>query len=93
MHVAKPCSMSDSPPLTEVSSPRLRVPVFYVGATLRRRIEEDLVDERRAIKSLREMLPYLAQDDPNTRPLVEAILASEQARSDELSELLDGTRR
>lgn len=85
--------MSDSLPLTRVSSQRLRVPDFYVAATLRRRIEEDLADERHAIKSLREMLPFLAQDDPSTRPLVEAILASEEARSDELSDLLGGTRR
>jgi bacterioferritin (cytochrome b1) len=85
--------MSDLPPPSDVSSQRLRVPDFYVATALRRRIEEDLADERRAIKSLREMLPFLAQDDPAARPLVEAILAKEKARTDDLSDLLDGTWR
>ena len=91
--VAKPPPMFDSVPPARVSSPSSPASGFYVSASLRRRIEEDLADERHAIKSLREMLPFLAQDDPAARPRIEAILASEQARTDELSDLLDGTRR
>jgi bacterioferritin (cytochrome b1) len=93
MDVAKSPPVRDSVPLTSVSIRSLRVSHFYVGATLRRRIEEDLAYERHAINSLREMLPELAQDDPAARPRIEAILASEQERADELSDLLDGTRR
>ena len=85
--------MSDFVPPADVSTVRSRIPGFYVAATLRRRIEEDLAADRHAIKSLREMLPFLAQDDPSTRPLVESILESEQAHFDELTDLLDGTRR
>ena len=65
---------------------------FYVASSLRRRLEEDLADERHAIQSLRAMIPLLACDDAATRPLVEAILAAEELRANELSDLLDGIR-
>jgi bacterioferritin len=52
-------------------------------------IKEDLVAERIAIDSYREMVAYLANDDPTTRRMLEEILAMEEEHADDLSGLLE----
>jgi bacterioferritin len=63
---------------------------YVEGGTLREMIKEDLIAERIAIESYREMVGYLAQQDPTTRRMLEEILASEEEHAEDLSSLLEG---
>jgi len=63
---------------------------YVEGATLREMIKEDLIAERVAIESYREMVGYLAQQDSTTRRMIEEILASEEEHAEDLSSLLEG---
>lgn len=51
-------------------------------------IRENLVAERIAIESYREMVRYFSDRDPTTRTLLEGILATEEEHADELADLL-----
>jgi bacterioferritin len=62
---------------------------YVEGAKLREMIEEDLVAERVAIDSYREMITYFAAFDTTTRRLLEEILAVEEEHADDMAELLD----
>ena len=61
---------------------------YVEGDSLADMIREDLVAERIAIDSYREMIAYLANDDPTTRRLMENILAMEEEHADDLVTLL-----
>jgi bacterioferritin len=63
---------------------------YVEGSNLKEMITEDLVAERVAIESYREMIGYMGDRDPTTRRLLEEILASEEGHADDLSSLLDG---
>ena len=52
-------------------------------------IKEDLVAERIAIDSYREMIAYRGNDDPTTRRMMESILAMEEEHADDLVSLLE----
>jgi bacterioferritin len=52
-------------------------------------IKEDLVAERIAIDSYREMIRYFGNDDPTTRRLMETILAVEEEHAEDLVTLLE----
>jgi bacterioferritin len=52
-------------------------------------IREDLVAERIAIDSYREIIHYLGADDPTSRRLMEEILAKEEEHADDLAKLLE----
>jgi bacterioferritin len=62
---------------------------YAEGGTLREMIKEDLIAERVAIESYREMIGYLAEQDPTTRRMLEEILASEEEHAEDLSSLLE----
>jgi bacterioferritin len=62
---------------------------YVEGTTLREMIEEDLVAERIAIDSYREIASYFATFDTTTRQLMEEIQAKEEEHADDLAELLD----
>src|SRR5690606_40417898 len=47
-------------------------------------IREDLVAERIAIDSYREIIAWLGNDDPTTRRMLEEILAVEEEHADDL---------
>ena len=67
----------------------LRSHAEYVeGDTLIHMIKEDLVAERIAIDSYREMVAYLGHDDSTTRRMLEGILAMEEEHADDLAGLL-----
>lgn len=51
-------------------------------------IKENLVAERIAIDSYRQMISYVGDQDPTTRRLLEEILAVEEEHADELADLL-----
>lgn len=62
---------------------------YVEGETLTDMIKEDLVAERIAIDSYREIIQYLGNDDPTTRRMMEDILAVEEEHADDLVNLLD----
>jgi bacterioferritin len=62
---------------------------YVEGETLIDMIKEDLVAERIAIDSYREMIVYFGNDDPTSRRLLEGILAVEEEHADDLVSLLD----
>ncbi len=61
---------------------------YAEGKTLIDMIKEDLVAERIAIDSYREMIAYLGNDDPTTRRMMEGILAMEEEHAEDLVSLL-----
>lgn len=62
----------------------------YVEATtLEEMLRENLVAERIAIQTYREMIQLLGDDDPTTRRMLEEILMMEEEHADELASLLD----
>ena len=63
---------------------------YVEGATLGEMIKEDLIAERIAIESYREMIAYLADEDPTTHRMLKQILASEEEHAEDLSSLLAG---
>lgn len=62
---------------------------YVEGDDLVDMIKEDLVAERIAIDSYREMITYLGDNDPTSRRLMESILAMEEEHAEDLSSLLD----
>lgn len=62
---------------------------YVEGDTLLDMIKEDLVAERIAIDSYREIIQYLGNDDPTTRRMMEGILAMEEEHADDLVSLLN----
>ena len=61
---------------------------YVAGDTLASMIREDLVAERIAIDSYRDIIVYLGEQDPTTRRMLEGILAVEEQHADELADLL-----
>ena len=61
---------------------------YKEGDSLIDMIREDLVAERIAIDSYREMIAYLGDDDPTTRRMLEGILAMEEEHADDLASML-----
>jgi bacterioferritin len=62
---------------------------YVEGDTLVDMIKEDLVAERIAIDSYREMINYLGNDDPTSRRMLEGILAMEEEHAEDLVSLLE----
>jgi bacterioferritin len=62
---------------------------YVEGETLTDMIKEDLVAERIAIDSYRDIIKYLGNDDPTSRRLMETILAVEEEHADDLVTLLN----
>ncbi|HEV7396424.1 MAG TPA: ferritin-like domain-containing protein [Pyrinomonadaceae bacterium] len=63
---------------------------YVEGDTLVDMIKEDLVAERIAIDSYREMINYVGNDDSTTRRMLEGILAMEEEHAEDLVSLLQG---
>lgn len=57
--------------------------------TLKQMIRENLVAERIAIESYRQMIQFFGDRDSTTRVMLEGILAVEEGHADELSDLLE----
>lgn len=63
---------------------------YIEGKSLEDMIKEDLVAERIAIDSYRELVNYFGNQDITTRRLMEEILAVEEEHADDLVDLLQG---
>jgi bacterioferritin len=62
---------------------------YIPGDSLANMIKEDLIAERIAIDSYREMVEYLGSQDSTTRRMLESILAVEEQHAEELADLLE----
>jgi bacterioferritin len=65
---------------------------YVEGTSLKDMIRENLIAERIAIDSYREMALYIGEKDPTTRRLMEEILATEEEHADDLVSLMHGMR-
>jgi bacterioferritin len=63
---------------------------YVEGVSLVDMIKEDLVAERVAIESYREIVEYLGEKDPTSRRVMESILAQEEEHADDMADLLAG---
>ena len=63
---------------------------YVAGNTLKEMVYEDLVAERIAVDSYREIIQYIGDKDPTTRRIFEDILAQEEEHADDMSDLLQG---
>jgi bacterioferritin len=61
---------------------------YKEGNSLADMIREDLIAERIAIETYREMIKYFGDQDPTSRVLMEKILAKEEEHADELTDML-----
>jgi bacterioferritin len=66
---------------------------YVEGSSLLDMIREDLVAERVAIDSYREMINYIGADDSTTRRMLEEILAKEEEHAEDLVTLLAGMEK
>jgi bacterioferritin len=62
---------------------------YREGNSLVDMIEEDLVAERVAIESYREMIQFVGIHDPTTRRMLESVLAKEEEHAEELRSMLE----
>jgi bacterioferritin len=65
---------------------------YVEGTSLKDMIRENLVAERIAIDSYREIAHWIGEKDPTTRRLLEQILATEEEHADDLVSLMRGLR-
>jgi bacterioferritin len=63
---------------------------YVEGVTLEDMIRENLVAERIAIDSYREMITFIGNTDPTTRRMLIEILEVEEDHADELASLHHG---
>lgn len=63
---------------------------YIEGTSLVDMITENVVAERIAIDSYRDIIQYIGDRDPTTRRMLEGIMAAEERHADELADLLEG---
>ncbi|RMN36660.1 Bacterioferritin [Pseudomonas cannabina] len=63
---------------------------YVAGNTLKEMVYEDLVAERIAVDSYREIIQYIGDSDPTTRRIFEEILAQEEEHADDMADILEG---
>ena len=61
---------------------------YKEGSSLADMIREDLVAERIAIETYREIIQFFGDKDPTSRTLLEKILAKEEEHADDMADLL-----
>jgi len=61
---------------------------YVEGTSLEDMLREDLVAERIAIQTYREMITFFGHKDPTSRRLMEEILAVEEEHADDIADLL-----
>ena len=61
---------------------------YVEGTSLEDMLKEDLVAERIAIQTYREMIAFFGDKDPTSRRMMEEILAVEEEHADDIADLL-----
>lgn len=80
--------LGGKPELNPVTIAKTSHSEYKEGNSLADMIREDLIAERVAIETYREMIHYFGEKDPTSRILMEEILAKEEEHADELTDLL-----
>lgn len=62
---------------------------FVKGDSLVEMIQEDLIAERIAVETYREIIQYLGHDDPTTTNMMKHILAQEEEHAEDLKTMLE----
>lgn len=62
---------------------------YVAGNSLKEMVLEDLVAERIAIDSYREIIQFIGESDPTTRRIFEDILAQEEEHADDMADILE----
>jgi bacterioferritin len=62
---------------------------YDASASLEDMLREDLIAERVAIESYREMVKYFAEHDTTTKIMLEGILAKEEEHAEDISSMLE----
>ncbi|KOR45856.1 bacterioferritin [Xanthomonas oryzae] len=63
---------------------------YKEGTDLRDMVKENLIAERIAIDSYREMIDFIDDKDTTTKRILESILAQEEEHADECADMLEG---
>ncbi|RXR07245.1 ferritin-like domain-containing protein [Pseudoxanthomonas composti] len=63
---------------------------YKEGSDLRDMVKENLVAERIAIDSYRQMINFIGDRDTTTKRVLESILAQEEEHADEFADMLEG---
>ena len=63
---------------------------YKEGGNLRDMVRENLIAERIAIDSYREMINFIGDKDTTTKRILEQILAQEEDHADDFADMLDG---
>ncbi|UIU02333.1 bacterioferritin [Xanthomonas campestris pv. campestris] len=63
---------------------------YKEGTDLRDMVRENLIAERIAIDSYREMIDFIGDKDTTTKRILESILAQEEEHADEFADMLEG---
>ncbi|UYZ85401.1 bacterioferritin [Entomomonas sp. E2T0] len=63
---------------------------YKEGVTLKDMVKENLIAERIAIDSYREMINYIGDADTTTKRVLEGILEQEEEHADDFADMLDG---
>ncbi|MEO5963355.1 MAG: ferritin-like domain-containing protein [Thermomonas sp.] len=63
---------------------------YKPGQDLRDMVKEDLIAERIAIDSYRELIDYIGDKDTTTKRMLMEILAQEEEHADEMADMLNG---
>ncbi len=82
--------LGGAPDLNPDNLTKLSHAEYREGKTLKDMVKEDLIAERIAIDSYRELIHYLGDRDTTTRKILMQILEQEEEHADEFSDLLDG---
>lgn len=62
---------------------------YDISSDLREMVRANLVAERVAVESYRQMIALIGDKDPTTKRMLEGILADEEEHADELKDLLE----
>jgi bacterioferritin len=84
--------LGGSPDFSPDSLSRRSHAQYVEGSSLADMIRENLVAERIAIESYREIAQYIGDGDPTTRRLMEEILATEEEHANDLVGLMHGLK-
>jgi bacterioferritin len=80
--------LGGKPAMNPVEVARRSHSEYREGSSLADMLREDLIAERIAIESYRDMVNYFGDKDPTSRVMMEGILAKEEEHADEIADLL-----
>ncbi|GAB2192010.1 ferritin-like domain-containing protein [Sessilibacter sp. MAH2] len=82
------CQLGGSPDMNPDKLSERSHSEYTESSSIKEMIVENLIAERIAIDSYREMIEFIGDKDPTTRRLLEEILAVEEEHADDLADLM-----